>query len=450
MKKSLYRQEFRALMELSLPIVISQLGTVAMGVADTIQVGQIPNKSAAAIAATSIANCIFFMICIIGLFGLSVVAPMISKAAATNDQSEIKALHHGNLQVAWLLGIVCTIICFSLSEFLPYLGQDPEVVALAIPYGRIISLSTIPMFLFTALRQRSDGLGFTQVAMYVTLSALVLNVALNHLLIHGVWLFPRLELNGAGIATLVSRTYIALALWAYTRRKSELQPYRISDIRVRILEKSPHFKHILTIGVTSGLQGFFEVAIFTAAVVMIGRYGKYQQAAHQVALNLSSVSYMMITGIATAGSIRVGHFFGLRDIQGMSIAGTAALLFSVGLMSCSATLFFVIPDFFIGLYSPESAVVPIAVKLLTIGALFQLSDGIQATGLGILRGISDVNVPTILGIFAYWGVGLPLGWFFAEYWNLQSRGVWIGLTLALTTLAILLVVRFYQQIRAKF
>jgi MATE family multidrug resistance protein len=195
------------------------------------------------------------------------------------------------------------------------------------------------------------------------------------------------------------------------------------------------------------MQGFFEVAVFGAAVLLIGAYGKYQQAAHQIALNMCSVSYMMVTGVAAAGSIRVGHFWGLKNKNAMHCAGTTALILTTCVMSCSAILFFGMPNSLVHLYTDDPNVVPIAVELLIIGSFFQLSDGFQATSMGILRGISDVNQPTLLSIFAYWVVGLPLGWVLAERFGMESRGVWVGLTASLTLLAILLCWRFYAQLK---
>jgi multidrug resistance protein, MATE family len=209
----------------------------------------------------------------------------------------------------------------------------------------------------------------------------------------------------------------------------------------------PYITRILTTGLPAGLQGFFEVAVFGAAVLLIGVYGKYQQAAHQIALNMCSVSYMMVTGVAVAGSIRVGHFWGLKDKEAMHRAGTTALILSTCVMSCSAILFFMIPKQLVGLYTDDVRVVSIAVELLIIGSFFQLSDGFQATSMGILRGIADVNQPTILSIIAYWGVGLPLGWVLAERFGMESRGVWVGLTASLTLLAGLLCWRFYAQLK---
>lgn len=438
-----YKKEAIEMIRLGLPIVVSQLGIVAMGVADTIQVGNIEGKSAVSVAASGLSNSLIFTVAIIGLLALGVVAPMISKAEAEKNTEEITLLLKATKRVALYLGFFTFFLCFTLGFFLDILGQDVEVVAVAEPYNRVIALSILPMLIFVGLRQLSDGLGKTQLAMAVTISALLLNILLNWILINGIGFFPRLELLGAGIATLISRIYMAGALWWIIRRDLIFKPYlspSTGDLQHLI-------KKILKIGLPSGMQGFFEVAVFAGAVVIIGWYGKYEQAAHQIAINMCSVTYMMVTGIAAAGGIRVGHFWGLHDRRQILISGNAALLMGGSFMAICALIFFIFNQFLIGLYTADANVVPVATTLLLIGGIFQLSDGLQATALGILRGIADVNVPTGITLFAYWVVGLPIGYFLGQYYGLTAAGVWIGLTAGLTVSAILLCWRFYGMVR---
>jgi multidrug resistance protein, MATE family len=280
-------------------------------------------------------------------------------------------------------------------------------------------------------------MGATRIAMLVTLIALILNILLNYVFI------PHFGLVGAGFATLLSRTFMALVLWFVIRQNVDFKlfiHFSKKDLKLEI-------NQILITGLPAGIQGFFEVAVFGAAVLVIGIYGKYQQAAHQIALNMCSVSYMMITGVAAAGGIRVGHFWGVKDRDAMRRAGTTALILATCVMSCSAILFFAVPEFLVSLYTQDAKVVPFAVQLLILGSFFQLSDGLQATSMGILRGIADVKQPTILSIFAYWVVGLPLGWVLAVHFGMESRGVWVGLTVSLTILGVLLCARFYAQVQ---
>jgi multidrug resistance protein, MATE family len=438
-----FKKEALEMLQLGLPIIISQLSMVAMGVADTIQVGQIEGKSAVSVAAAGLSNSLFFTIAVIGLLAIGVVAPMISKAEAEKKDSEIGLLFWAAVQVAFYLGIFIGGLCFSLSFFLHLLGQDAEVVSLAKPFNILISVSVIPMLLFSALRQLSDGLGKTRLAMVVALSALLLNIILNWFLINGYGVFPRLELFGAGIATLISRIYMMLVLWFLIKKDADIKKYLIP-----LKENTNRLvKQILTVGLPSGMQGFFEVAIFAGAVVIIGWYGRYQQAAHQIAINMCSVSYMMVTGVAAAGGIRVGHFWGLKDRRMIILSGGTALSIGAGFMALCAVVFFIFNQSLVQLYTTDSQVVPIAISLLIIGGFFQMSDGIQATALGILRGIADVNIPTGITLFSYWIVGLPIGLILGQWYGLKAIGVWIGLTAGLTASALLLCWRFYAMVK---
>jgi multidrug resistance protein, MATE family len=438
-----YKTEASEMLRLSLPIIISQLGIVGMGVADTIQVGQIEGKSSISVAASGLSNSLFFTLAVIGLLALGVVAPMISKAEAEENRSEINNLFHASIKVAVILGAITLVLCLFLTIFMTSMGQDAEVIALAKPFTWLITLSVVPLFLFVALRQLSDGLGKTQMAMYVTLSALLLNIILNYFLIYGNGGFPPLELLGAGISTLLSRIFMALALWFLIKKEAIFKPYLIKTKA----NLNDLVKKIIKIGVSAGMQGFFEVAVFAGAVVIIGWYGKYQQAAHQIAISMCSVTYMMVTGMSAAGGIRVGHFWGLKDRKMIVLSGTTALLMSGGFMALCAIIFFIFYNPLIALYTTDATVVPTAISLLIIGGFFQMSDGLQVTALGILRGISDVNIPTGITLFAYWVVGLPIGLLLAQYYKLEAAGVWIGLTAGLTTSAVLLCWRFYGMVK---
>jgi multidrug resistance protein, MATE family len=438
-----YKSEALAMLKLGVPIIISQLGMIGMGVADTIQVGSIEGNGAASVAASGLSNSLFFTIGIIGMSTLGVVAPMISKAKAEGNPREVNQLFRAVKRVAIFLAIATSILILLLGQFLHLLGQDTEVVTLAKPYNVVIAFSVVPLFWFIGLRQLSDGVGRTGIAMFVTLTALLLNVLLNWIFINGIAGFPRWGLFGAGVATLLSRLYMVAAIWLTIRRDTTFKPYL--DIPPQPFRHL--IKRILTIGLPAGAQGFFEVAVFAGAVVIIGWYGKYQQAAHQIAINLCSVTYMMVVGIASAGGIRVGHYWGLGDRTGILRAGRTALALGGSFMFCCGLIFIIVPSFFIHLYSKEPEVISVAITLLMVGGLFQLSDGLQATALGILRGVAEVNVPTIITLFAYWGVGLPIGYYLGEYAGLKAAGVWLGLTAGLTASAILLTWRFFSTVK---
>ena len=437
------KKEAKTMLQIGMPLVIGQLGMVAMGVADVIQVGSIPNKGAVSVAAAGVINTLYYSFAIVGIIAIAVVAPMISKAQAEKDTTKIQNLYCAVLKVAFYLGIATFLVNLIPIYFLEAFGQDPEVTVLAKPFGVLIALSAIPTYYFLAIRQLSDGFSKTQLAMKVAVIALFMNIGLNYLLINGHWGFPALGLLGSGFATLFSRTFMMVAMWLVVHKNAEFKPFLKKNTEV----KDNLVPYILKIGLPAGLQGFFEIGVFAAALIIVGWHGTYQQAAHLIAMSMCSVTYMMVTGIASASGIRVGHFWGLHDRAGIQMAGKVALGLSGGFMFLVATLFIVFTQWFVGLYTNDVNVISVAIQLLIIGGLFQISDGLQATALGLLRGIADVNVPTFITIFSYWIIGLPIGYVLGEVYDMNAAGVWIGLTAGLTASALLLNRRFYRLVK---
>lgn len=435
-----YSSEVKATIKLSIPIVIAQLGVILMAVTDNLLVGRF--LGATALGAAGIANSVSFLITSIGFGGLPVVASLVSQARGNGNENEISRLFHAGLRVAVILSIALGIIVAFLAYNFEYFGQTAQITALAKPFLFILCGSSFPMFLFIASRQLCDGLSYPRVAMTITVTALIVNASLNYLLINGVWIFPKMGLNGSATATFIARIYMAAAMLFYLYKSNRFRTY------TRLKTKEPLnelvFK-IIRLAIPTGFQFFFEIAAFSFAIVMVGWLGEAQLAAHQIAINLAATTYMMSTGIAAAGAIRVGRAFGAQSPDNVLRAGTAAFICVVAFMGICCILFLTSNEFLVRLYLTDNPpVMKIAAMLLLIAALFQLSDGIQATFLGALRGISDVNVPTIITLFAYWGVALPMSYLLAFTFKMDVLGVWIALSAGLTVSAVLLTWRFYR------
>jgi MATE family multidrug resistance protein len=303
----------------------------------------------------------------------------------------------------------------------------------------------LPIFWFIALKSFMDGLQRTTVGMTITIIALALNVCGNHLLINGLWGLPALGLFGSGISTLLSRLFMAGTLAIYVFTRDEFKPYlRKGHVHVakNVLEKN-----ILRIGIPSGMQGFFEIATFGMAVVMMGWISVTAQAAHIVAINMASITYMMATGIAVAGGINVGTAIGERNRFEIKQSGHAALILSVLFMGICALVFFFGREYLVRGYTQEIPVIAIAVTLVVWGAIFQLFDGIQAVSLGLLRGLQDYKIPTAITVFSYWGIGIPMSYYLGFSLDIGAIGIWMGLTASLICSSILLSWRFYTRAR---
>lgn len=440
-------EEVKKTIRVAIPIMIAQLGVILMGVTDNVVVGRLLGKTA--LGAAGIANSIAFLIGSIAIGGLSVVAPLISKAKAENNTSEINRLFRAALKVAAILGFGLGFVGLLSAYFFDIFQQPVEITQLAPSFLLILILSNIPLFLFQAGKQLSDGLSHTSVAMFLTLMGLVINLIFNLLLINGEFGFPKLGLNGSAVSTLLTRFLMAVAMFLYLYRTKTFSTY-LSE-KYNSLKTNDLVKLILSLGIPSGLQFFFEIAAFSLAVVMMGWLGTDRLAAHQVAINIGAVTYMTASGIGYAGAIRVGEGRGLESVSKIRLSGNAAFFLVIIFMALMMSAIIIFDENLIEFYIKDTQVLEIAMKLLVICAIFQLSDGVQVVALGVLRGISDVNIPTWITMFAYWVVALPLGYYLAFPAKMDAVGIWIGLLAGLTASAVLNTVRFYYLLkRMKF
>ena len=438
------REQVKTTFLLAYPVMLSQLGQVAVGVADSMMVGRL---GALELAASSLANSIFFVLLMFGI-GISMgLTPLVSKAYGKGKTNQISRLFSNSLLINFFTSLVMLGLVLLCSRNLNFLNQPEEVEALALPFLLIITASLVPMMLFQTFKQFVEGLSQTKQAMFITIAANLVNVFLNWLLIWGHWGFPELGFLGAAWATLISRVLMMVLMGGYV-----LTSKRYRDFKIQIFRFKPNWtlcQRILKIGVPTGFQFIFEVSAFSAAAIMMGWISVNALAGHQIALNLASISYMMATGLATAGMIRVSHYIGKEDFKGMREAGMVAFGMAATFMFVCALLFFVLRFFLPTLYIDDPQVISLAASLLVLAGLFQLSDGIQVVGLGVLRGLEDVKVPTVVTFLAYWGLGLPLGYFLAFTMGLAEKGIWIGLLIGLTLTAGLLLYRFDQLSKRK-
>lgn len=439
-----YRSELTDTFRLSVPIIIAQLGVVLMGVTDNLFVGRL--LGAVPLGAAGLANGVSFLVSCIGVGGLSVVAALVSKAHSRNDGPEVNRLFRAGLQVAGLFSVVFGLLSIGLAYNFDLFGQSVEVTRLGEKFMLILSASLVPLLLFVAARQLADGLRFPRVAMAITVGALVLNALFNYVLITGFGPFPEMGLMGSATATLLSRTFMAVGMLVYIYRSARFKPYLLRAFRA--LPTAADVRTILRLGIPGGLTLFFEVATFTLAAVVTGWLGDDRLAAHQIAINMASVTYMMATGISSAAAIRVGAAVGRGSGEGIFRAGVAAFALSIGFMSVAALLFFTANDWLVSLYIRDNpAVASVAATLVIMGGIFQLSDGIQVVAVGALRGLSDVNASTLITLFSYWGVALPMSYLLGFTFGMDVVGVWIGLLAGLTIAAVLLTVRFFRRVR---
>ncbi|SHM19134.1 MATE family efflux transporter [Chitinophaga sp. CF418] len=438
-----YRLYYKDNFRLAYPVVISQLGHVMVAFSDTIIIGHTGKVPLAAVALGSSIFSVFMVVGIGMSYGLT---PLIAQEHGRKNLAQCGFLLRHSLVINIVLGLLLSTAIITGSNYLHLLGQEEDVRVLTRPFLQLLGISYFPLMIFLTFKQFAEGLGFTRQAMNISIIGNVLNIAVGITLVYGLFGAPRLGVVGVGIGTLTDRVLMAVAMTWYVLSSPRFKAYLV-HFRQRYLSLAA-IKQILGIGTPVALQYIFEVSAFSSAIVMAGWIGAREQAAHQIAINLASITYMMASGISAAAGIKSGNHFGAgqwRELRSSAIAsyhmvlvmmGTTALIFMLGCRLLPL------------MYINDPAVIDIAADLLIIAAFFQLFDGTQVVGLGILRGLGDVRIPTIITLLAYWVLGLPVGYFLGIYLEFGVQGIWWGLLIGLLTASILLFFRFQHKTRA--
>jgi multidrug resistance protein, MATE family len=427
--------------QLAIPIIMGELAQMSLHLIDTAMVGAISYKHLAAASLVMTAANIPFVIGI----GMTIsVSQLVSMANGRRDHQLISHyLFNGFL--------LCTVFALAISgglvfgkNILRHLDQDPQVVELALPFMTLVGISIIPMLLFMTLKQFTDGLEYTKTAMMLSLAAMPINIFLNWLLIFGHWGFPRLELVGAGYATLITRTVIFVVLALIVLKHRTFSRYMaVRENQWKYSLKT--IRELLHIGIPSSMQLGVEVGAFAVSGIIIGTINAVSLAAHQIALSCAAFTFMVSMGLSQAGSIRVSNAYGRADWKRISIIGKTTLVTALLYGSFCALCFILFRWQLPRIFNENREVVSLSALLLLYAAVFQISDATQATGAGLLRGIKDVKIPTLLITLAYWVIGLPFGWLFAFHYHLGAAGMWLGLIIGLTMASVFLAGRFMNM-----
>ena len=446
MNLSIYTKEFKYNWQLAAPVMLGMLGHTFVSFIDNIMVGQL---GTAELAAVSLGNSFMFIAMSLGIGFSTAITPLIAEADSSNKFIKAKSTFKHGLFLCTVLGIIMFLGVYFSKPLLYLMKQPEEVVGLALPYLDLVAFSLIPLIIFQAYKQFSDGLSMTKYPMYATIIANLVNVLLNYLLIFGKFGFPELGIVGAAYGTLVSRIIMVLYLWWLLAKKDRSKKL-VTNIKLFVLDKLM-LRKIISLGAPSAMQMFFEVAIFTAAIWLSGLLGKNPQAANQIALNLSSMTFMVAMGLSVASMVRVGNQKGLHNYKELRRIAFSIFLLGIILATIFGLLFFIfhkqLPHLYVDLndiqnYTDNMEVVSIAAQLMIAAAFFQISDSIQVLVLGALRGLQDVKIPTLLTFISYWVIGFPISYYFGKEEQYGSFGIWLGLLAGLTTASILLFIRF--------
>ncbi|WP_417360872.1 MATE family efflux transporter [Galbibacter sp.] len=443
---SQYTKEFSYNLKLAFPVILGMLGHTFVAFADNVMVGQLGTTE---LAAVSLGNSFVFVAMSLGIGFSTAITPLVAEADGAQDIEAGRSSFKHGLILCTLFGLILFGLLILAKPLMYAMDQPIDVVDMAMPYLDLVAFSLVPLVVFQAMKQFSDGLSQTKYPMYAAVVSNVVNIGLNYVLIYGKFGFPELGIIGAAIGTLVSRFAMVAYLWLLLYSNKKIKPYLV-NFKWRTIDKSM-IKKVASLGLPSSLQMFFEAAIFTSAVWLSGVLGTNPQAANQIALNLSSMTYMVGVGLSVAAMIRVGNQKGLKSYKELRRIAISVFcltfLIEVVFALCLIIFRHWLPTVYLDQndltnLADNNEVIMIASQLLFIAAVFQISDGLQIAFLGALRGLQDVKIPTAITFVAYWIVGFPISYYLGLKTDLGNMGIWIGLLSGLTIAAIFLYFRF--------
>lgn len=446
-----YQSKIKEALLLALPIIAGQLGQVLMGFFDTVQIGGLGHTY---IAATGFANGIYWVIILLGMGVLFAVSPLVSEAFGAEKEYRAIGVLRSGLLVSVVLSVVFVIVTEIVRANLDVFRHPETDTLLGARYLRVINYSTPFVFFFMCGKQFLDGMGKTLPGMYITLGGLALNCFLNWVLIYGHLGAPAWGIEGAALASGISKLAMTVALFLYifqSRKVKDLQTAYHSQTENTTAGYTTYVWPILTIGVPAGLQFFWEVAAFSAGQVMSGWISIEAEAAHMIAIGMASITFMVITGFSAAGTILTGFAYGEKNAEEVRKTGVAILLMTLATEVVFALVFVLLHRQLPLLYTNEVVVIEMAAAMLLLAALFQLSDGLQGAAAGLLRGIQDVKMPALIALVSYWGIMVPACYYLAFEARMGLAGIWLGFVIGLTIAAVGMWARFgYMAKRLRF
>ncbi len=437
------KREFPPLAKLAWPLALANLGWMAMGIVDTMMVGRV---SPEAIGAVSLGSVVFAAAGTFGgglLFGLDALVP---QAYGGGDVGDCHRSLLNSLYLTIPLSIILMAGLWLTIPFLSKFGVNPAVFALTVPFLHALIWGTPFLLFYFALREYLQGMDVVKPVMFALISANLVNAVGDWVLIFGHWGAPAMGAVGSAWSTTLSRIYmaavLAISVWYYDRRHST------SLFEVPLRPEWTRIRRLLALGLPAALQILVEIGVFAVATALIGKLSAVALAAHQIAMNTVTMTYMVPLGIGAAAAVRVGQAIGRGDAKGARESGWAALIAGAGFMACAAAVLWLFPSLLARIYTPDGVVIRAGAALLMIAAFFQMFDGLQTVATGALRGAGDTHTAMICHLVAYWGLGLPLGYYLCFSLGWGANGLWIGLAFALIIIGMVLTLAWHRRTKA--
>ncbi|KQK25751.1 MATE family efflux transporter [Chryseobacterium aquaticum] len=430
---------------LALPVMLTQVGQVSVNLFDNIIVGKL--LGADALASVSLGNAVFFSMFVLALGFSFAIPPLVSEAHSQNDHKTINSVFSHGFVINMSVGILLMLLLFLGFPLLYKSGQPEKIIPDTVDFLWIMAISIIPFMAFQTLREVSEGLSYTIGVTKATIIANVINIILNYVFIKGLWIFPEMGVKGSAVASLIARIFmVAFLYYVLLKEKKTRQYIKDFTLKIEVFSKKM-FEKMIRLGFPTALQMFFEVTAFAGAAFICGLISSHDIASHQIALSMASFTFNLCIGFSVASTVMIGRKLGEQNFVELRKVGINNLKIAFLFMCLCGIIFIlgrnILPTFFT---KPEEVeVIMLASKLMIIAALFQLSDGIQVTALGMLRGLQDVKIPSIITFIAYWLITIPLGYFLCVTLRMGAFGMWIALGLGLTISAFMLVKRFLDM-----
>jgi multidrug resistance protein, MATE family len=428
------RADVASLLRLATPIVVVQVGIMLMSVVDTVMVGRL---SATALAAVAVANIYFFGIVMFGFGVLLALDPIVAQALGAGDELAVRRGLQRGLVLAVAVAVPVSLLLLAVEPVLVVARQPAEIIPQAAGYVYRVIPSVLPLYAFVVIRQTLQAHRVVAPIVWTTAIGNVVNALLNYGWIYGAFGFPALGVFGSARATTVSRVFMALLLvgagWRHLRMY--LRSVAPDVLAIRPLAR------MLRLGAPIGAQMVLEIGAFSTVALLMGWLGVVQVAAHQVAINVASLTFMVPLGVSSAAAVIVGHAVGAGDAAAVRRAMAAALLVGAGFMAATAVVLIGVPEWLAGIYTRDPVVVALAATLLPIAGIFQVCDGLQVVSIGLLRGLGDTRMPMIVNVIGFWCLGIPVSLWLGFRLDHGAPGLWWGLVLGLTIVAVILLAR---------
>jgi len=434
----------RAIAVLGLPLIGGHLAQMAIGVTDTVMLGW---YGVEALAAVTLASTYFFVLFIFGSGFAWAVVPMVASFHAEGEQTQVRRAARMGLWLSFGFAVLALPLMIFAAPILRLLGQGEEVVVLGAAYLSVAGWGILPALFVMVLKSYLAALERTQVVLWITVLAAVINALVNYALIFGNWGAPEMGVLGAAIASLstqiVSLVGVVVYVVFFVPEHSLFRRLWRADTEM--------LGRVFRLGWPISITALSEVGLFAASAVMMGWLGTVPLAAHGVAVQLASLTFMVHLGLSNAATVRAGNAYGRRDAPHLARGAWVVTLMSLVFSVITVAFFFAFPEFLIGIFILEDEpakveILRIGVGILFMAGLFQLVDGTQAVALGVLRGVQDTRVPMIFATVSYWGIGVPVSYLLGFTFGLEGIGVWAGLGIGLGVSAVLLNLRFWGRV----